>query len=398
MDQENPEPPQTPEELQDPEPSPMKEEPEELCISQDEEQLDLKQETETWMEIPTLEEHVDSEADGNNQQISAVHNQCTPRRVCDQYTPTPPHACPHTWRTHMADTHGGHIWRTHMAHTYARLEVCRQHWVIEEDLWNQQRNFREEQNDPEPMQTKWKLEELEILQIKEEQEEPESLQIKEEQEEPEPSQIKEEQEGFCVSQDEEQLDLKQETETLIEIHTYEDVNSEADGNDQQILNGTDSPDEEGNQHEESTSTPDEETEPQNRDQRKRRDRSHVQSVESCYMSEGQCDSDVRQEFNIINSVKKHKKSPKEKRLSSAGIGKRTKNPHDVSVQMRTKSDERPYVCEECDKSFSHVCYLKVHMRNHTGDKPFLCNECTKSFSYLSNLKTHMRIHTGEKPF
>ncbi|RVE55533.1 hypothetical protein OJAV_G00235330, partial [Oryzias javanicus] len=252
VDQENPEPPQTPEELQDPEPSPMKEEPEELCISQDEEQLDLKQETETWMEIPTLEEHVDSEADGNNQQISV------------------------------------------------------QYWVIEEeDLWNQQKNFREDQNDPEPTQ------------------------IKEEQEEPEPPQIKEEQEGFCISQDEEQLDLKQETETWMEIPIYEEhFDSESDENSQQSLNITDSQDEEGNQHEESTSTSDEETEPQNRGRRKRRDRSHVQSVASSHMSEGS--------------------------------GKRTRIPYDVSVHMRPKSDEQPYVCKECDRSFSHASYLKVH--------------------------------------
>ncbi|XP_078797834.1 uncharacterized protein LOC144989373 isoform X1 [Oryzias latipes] len=157
-----------------------------------------------------------------------------------------------------------------------------QHWMTEEeDQCNQQRNFRVEQEEPEPPQ------------------------IKEEQEEPEPPQIEEEPEELCISQDEDQLDLKQETDTLMEIPTYEeDENSEADLNNQQSFNVTDSQDEEGNQHEESTSTTDEETEststtdeeteststtdeetdPQNRDQRKRRDRSHVQSVDSSHMS------------------------------------------------------------------------------------------------------------------
>ncbi|XP_078793016.1 uncharacterized protein LOC144987451 isoform X2 [Oryzias latipes] len=130
--------------------------------------------------------------------------------------------------------------------------VLPQHWMTEEDdLCNQQRNFKVEQ------------------------------------EEPEPPQIQEEPGELCINQDEDQLDLKQETDTLMEIPTYEeDENSEADLNNQQSFNVTDGQDEEGNQHEESTSTTDEETDPQNRDQRKRRDRSHVQSVDSSHMSAG----------------------------------------------------------------------------------------------------------------
>ncbi|XP_078793982.1 uncharacterized protein LOC144987958 [Oryzias latipes] len=140
--------------------------------------------------------------------------------------------------------------------------VLPQHWMTEEeDQCNQQRNFRVEQEEPEP------------------------LQIKEQQEEPEPPQIKEEPGELCISQDEDHLDLKQETDTLMEIPTYEDNdNIEADLNNQQSFNVTNSQDEEGNQHEESTSTTDEETDPQNRDQRKRRDKSHVQSVDSSHMS------------------------------------------------------------------------------------------------------------------
>ncbi|XP_024121754.1 protein FAM47A-like [Oryzias melastigma] len=72
--QEEPEPPRIKEEQEEPEPPQIKEKPGELCISQDEEQLDLKQETETLMEIPALEEHVDSEADGNNQQSGRCLN------------------------------------------------------------------------------------------------------------------------------------------------------------------------------------------------------------------------------------------------------------------------------------------------------------------------------------
>ncbi|XP_078793689.1 uncharacterized protein LOC144987867 [Oryzias latipes] len=269
VEQEEPEHPQT------------KEEPGEVFISQDEDQIDRKQETDTLMEIPTYEEDENSEADLNNQQ----------------------------------------------------------------------RNFRVEHEEPEPSQTEEEQGEQQFQQIKEE---------------PEPPQIKEESGELCISQDD-QLDLKQETDTLMEIPTFEeDENSEADLNNQQSFNVTDSHDG-GNQHVESTSTTDEETEststtdeeteststtdeeteststtdeetdPQNRDQRKKRDRSHVQ----------------------------------------------------------TGSDERYCASKKCGKKFSGRPQLKFHMRTQTGRKTFSCKNCEKSFSYKFNLKKHRTTHTGE---
>ncbi|XP_078797535.1 uncharacterized protein LOC144989228 [Oryzias latipes] len=309
-EQEEPEPPQVQEEQEEPEPPQIKEEPEELCISQDEDHLHLKQETDTLMEIPTYEEDENSEADLNNQQsFNVTDSQDEEGNQHEESTSTTDEETESTSTTdEETDPQNrdqrkrrdrSHVQSVDSSHMSAALPQC---WMTkEEDLCIQQRNFRVEQ------------------------EEPERLQTKEEQEEPEPSQIKEEPGELCISQDEDQLDLKQETDTLMEIPTYEeDENSEADLNNQQSFNVTDSQDEEGNQHEESTSTTDEETEststtdeeteststtdeeteststtyeeteststtdeekdPQNRDKRKRRDRRHVQSVDSSHMS------------------------------------------------------------------------------------------------------------------
>lgn len=56
--------------------------------------------------------------------------------------------------------------------------------------------------------------------------------------------------------------------------------------------------------------------------------------------------------------------------------------------------EKPYMCENCGKSFASKEYLKHHARIHSGLKPYKCENCGRAFAQRNSLHQHMKIHTG----
>ncbi|XP_037362912.1 LOW QUALITY PROTEIN: zinc finger protein 394 [Talpa occidentalis] len=98
----------------------------------------------------------------------------------------------------------------------------------------------------------------------------------------------------------------------------------------------------------------------------------------------------KQGFDMVKCQvgKPHKSVDREEHFRGPGL-------FEAQRQVR---EERPYKCDDCEKSFKQRSDLFKHQRIHTGEKPYKCKECGKSFSQSAALIKHQRTHTGEKPY
>ncbi|XP_055850569.1 uncharacterized protein LOC129915129 [Episyrphus balteatus] len=69
----------------------------------------------------------------------------------------------------------------------------------------------------------------------------------------------------------------------------------------------------------------------------------------------------------------------------------------LNEHMRAHSDERPFICLVCGKTFKRHGHLTAHIVTcHKKAKPFKCKDCPRTFSSSINLELHSQTHTSQQ--
>nr|XP_061832788.1 gastrula zinc finger protein XlCGF48.2-like isoform X1 [Nerophis lumbriciformis] len=298
------------------------------------------------------------------------------------------------------------------------LNVCKEH-LPEQQEWSP----RMKQEEPQPTHFKGEDEDPQPSQIKEEEEDPQPLHFKEENEEPQPPMlkkkmisnnllphIKEEEEEHGISQEGhyleglEEVDVTKVPLTVVIVKREDDegkgeseerrevdfpsssstqhMTTEADGDhcDKLLAPLSDSDDT-------TSHSSDSDDEDSDVDETCHTDNTRFQCPH--------CDKTFNYRCNLNSHVRIH---TGEKPFMCSVCNKRFSRKDYLITHTSMHTGEKPLVCSVCGKGFVQIRNLKVHMRTHTGEKPFTCSVCGKCFSQNCDLKRHMNSHTGDKPF
>ena len=66
-------------------------------------------------------------------------------------------------------------------------------------------------------------------------------------------------------------------------------------------------------------------------------------------------------------------------------------------EQHKANESHAHPCDDCGKVFTSTIQLKKHKTTHSTDRPFACEQCEKSFCSSANLRSHARtVHATEK--
>ncbi|KAL3989102.1 hypothetical protein ACER0C_013420 [Sarotherodon galilaeus] len=380
-------------EQEEPEPPQIKEQQEELCSSQEGEQLELEEETDTFMVTATYKESDLSNTADSDSSVFVGTESREAFKVLNNSTQIKKDINHQPRELDVTSSAEKDLHRTDLPQQH----VCKQEGVLpQQQLRNQDRSSRLDQGEPEPpLRT-------------------------------------EEQNKLCSSQEGEQpVVTETKTSTVTSAHSKSD-HSESEANRDQLLAhssaAAESRDQEGGKKGDSDSGTPESKLHVNRSQSNNSEE-FPPSASRCNTDTGrkslQCDicgksfkkkCQIKEHYKIHTGEKpftcktceksfaqkstllRHMTVHTGERLFSCHIcGKTFRQRGNLMIHRRIHTGERPYSCTVCEKTFSQSSHLLGHMRSHRGEKPYLCEDCGDCFSESSSLKLHKVIHTGERP-
>ncbi|KAI4458372.1 zinc finger and btb domain-containing [Holotrichia oblita] len=96
-------------------------------------------------------------------------------------------------------------------------------------------------------------------------------------------------------------------------------------------------------------------------------------------------------------LKKHKNEIKED-YPCVVCGKVLHTRGGLTSHMNVHRLGKRFMCDICGKTFTQKVNMQQHCKQHTGDKPHGCDKCGKTFAEKSHLARHYSFHSEHRPY
>eukprot|EP00064_Thunnus_orientalis_P020686 superscaffoldBa00005828_g20831 len=101
-------------------------------------------------------------------------------------------------------------------------------------------------------------------------------------------------------------------------------------------------------------------------------------------------------YKDSNTLRTHKLIHTGKRQFKSSHDEKQNGTNGPNSSCQHAGNDKPYTCDECGRTYSQKITLDRHQRMHTGQKLHHCKQCGKSFPLISSLKLHEVAHSGVK--